>query len=93
MYSEFRKSFYAAQREYERRMTSPYDGVSSIGDRGFAAAQQEYEGKIFAPYDDLSLTEEEIDEMEDAKETAAEYAIEEYLIQKFPELSDEPYIG
>lgn len=82
MYSEFRKSFYAAQREYERKMSSPYDGISSTGDRGFTAAQQEYERKMFAPYDNLPPTDEEIEEMEDAKETAAEYAIEEYLIQK-----------
>ena len=51
-------------------------------DNGFYAAQQEYERRLFAPYDYLPLTEEEIDEIEDAKAAIGERMMEEQWLQE-----------
>lgn len=51
-------------------------------DNGFGQAQQEYERRLFAPYDDLPLTEEEIDEIEDAKADIGERMMEERWLKE-----------
>lgn len=50
--------------------------------QGFKQAQAEYERKLFAPYDELLMTEDEIDEIEDAKADIGERMMEEQWLKE-----------
>lgn len=50
--------------------------------KGFQKALQEYENRMFAPFDYLPLTDEEIEEIEDYKDSEGDRLFEEMRIKE-----------